>query len=171
MKNEPHKIWFSCMMRQYQYRTVPGCCILACILLILPASALSEIYKWVDQKGRTHYGEKPPARTHSEQLHIKPSSSPPDGHVSQQEYKSRQRNLLRAYEEERLQREDNRLKAKQDKERRIRQCSAARDRQRMTAGRYRLYDYDKQGNRVYLDAQAIDRTRATADREVKRLCK
>ena len=145
--------------------------ILLGILLIIPTAVHSEIYKWVDQHGRTHYGEKPPAKTHSEELHIKQSSNPPADNVSQQEHKNRQQRLLRAYEEERLQREENRVKAKRDKEKRIRQCNAARNRQRVVEGGYQLYDYDKQGKRVYLDAQAIDRARTRSAREVKRLCK
>jgi len=157
-------------MQLNNYR-LSSACLLTGMLLIIPAIAPAEVYKWVDQQGRTHYGGRPPAKTQSEQLHIKQYSTPSAGSVSPQEHKNRRHNLLRAYEEERLQREDNRHKAKQDKERRIRQCSAARDRLRVSDGRYRLYDFDKQGNRVYLDSKAIDRARAEAAREVRRLCK
>jgi len=157
-------------MQQNKYSLAPAC-LLTGMLLITPTSVLSEVYKWVDQQGRTHYGEKPPAKTTSEQMHLNPSSSPSVDNISPQEHKNRQRKLLRAYEEERLQREDNRLKAKQDSERRKRQCSTARNRLRIVGSGRRIYDLDKQGNRVYLDSKALDKARAAAARDVRRLCR
>jgi len=157
-------------VQKNNYRLAPAC-LLTGMLLILPASAQPEVYKWVDQNGRTHYGEKPPARTQSKQLDIKPSSTPPNDGVSQQEHKNRRQKLLRAYEEERLQREDKRLKSRQDSAKRKRQCSSARNRQRVVEGGYRLFDYDEQGNRVFLDAKAIEKERAKSAREVKRFCR
>lgn len=144
--------------------------VLAAFLLV-PATALSEIYKWVDDKGRTHYSEKPPTSSNSKPLSIKQPAIQPSDSISQQEHKNRQQNLLRAFEEERLQRESNRVKARQDQEKRNRQCASARNRLRIVEGGYRLYDFDKQGNRVYLNAQDIDRERAKAAQRVKRLCK
>jgi len=140
-------------------------------ILIMPATALPEVYKWVDERGRTHYSQKPPAKNKSEQIQIKQSSSPAADNISQHEHRNRQQRLLRAYEEERLQRDNNRIKEKQNRENRNRQCASARNRLQIVQGGYRLYDLDKQGNRVYLDAQAIDKERARSAREVKHLCR
>jgi len=157
-------------MQQINYKRVSAYLLISAVMMS-PASVLSEVYKWVDQQGRTHYGSKLPAKTQSEHVPIKQNSSSPAGNVSQQEHKNRRHNLLRAYEEERLQRENNRVKTKQDKERRKRQCSVARDRQRIADGRYRLYEFDKQGNRVYLNSKDIDKARAKTARDVRRWCK
>ncbi len=140
------------------------------IILLLPATAVPEIYKWVDEHGRTHYGEKPPAKSPSKQVPIKNTSAPPAGNTSPESQKDRQQRLLRAFEEERLQRESNRQKAKQEREQSKKKCAYARNRLRIAQGGYRLYDFDKQGNRVYLDSQQIDQARARARQEVKRLC-
>ncbi len=38
------------------------------MLLIAPAAAMSEIYKWVEPDGSVHYGNTPPARTKNARL-------------------------------------------------------------------------------------------------------
>jgi hypothetical protein len=42
----------------------------------LPALAAAQMYKWVDEKGVTHYSETPPPSGKSETLSIKPRSAP-----------------------------------------------------------------------------------------------
>ena len=37
--------------------------LIAAALIVAPATALSEIYKWVEADGSVHYGNTPPART------------------------------------------------------------------------------------------------------------
>ena len=51
---------------------------LAVAALALPAS--SQIYKWVDDKGRTHYGEKPPEGVKAVEMGAPPPS--PSGNTA-----------------------------------------------------------------------------------------
>ena len=54
--------------------------ILRVIALALTASSMpmvqAEIYKWVDEKGQTHYGERKPGSASASKVTIQPSASP-----------------------------------------------------------------------------------------------
>lgn len=43
--------------------------VLLCLIAV-PCSALAEVHKWVDEQGRVHYGDQPPAARPSERLAI-----------------------------------------------------------------------------------------------------
>jgi len=55
--------------------------LLALLLALLPALAGSEAYKWVDDQGRVHYGDRPPAAQNPEALSgisvYAPDAAPP----------------------------------------------------------------------------------------------
>lgn len=43
---------------------------LAVLLACVPLLAAPQVYKWTDEKGKTQYGDKPPADTQSQQLKL-----------------------------------------------------------------------------------------------------
>ena len=47
--------------------------ILPALLLLLALPAQAEIYKWVDERGRTHFGEAPPERYRKSATAVSPS--------------------------------------------------------------------------------------------------
>lgn len=49
-------------MRQHWTRQAPSV-VLASALLLCATAAPAEVYKWVDEQGRIHYGDRPPAGT------------------------------------------------------------------------------------------------------------
>ncbi len=66
----------------------PRLCLLLVPLLSSPTLPASEIYKWVDPQGVTHFSDHPPANRKAEKLDIKPSDisvmrSASKGNVSQ----------------------------------------------------------------------------------------
>ncbi|MDH5484680.1 MAG: DUF4124 domain-containing protein [Gammaproteobacteria bacterium] len=44
---------------------------LSCLLLIFNSPAYSEIYKWIDDKGKTHFTDKPPTNVKTETVELK----------------------------------------------------------------------------------------------------
>jgi len=56
----------------------------AILLIMISSSSYGEIYRWVDQQGRIHFGDKKPTRTNAEEVNVNPNiySSVPLGENS-----------------------------------------------------------------------------------------
>jgi hypothetical protein len=50
---------------------------LACLAALLALCAHAEVYKWVDEKGQTQYGEMPPADAATTRMKVPPPSDAP----------------------------------------------------------------------------------------------
>lgn len=126
------------------------------LCLLFSASTFAEIYKWTDEKGQVHYGEKPGDKASGSSLvqqHYKPPSKlAPDA-------KQRLENIRRWTEARQKERQtENRKKAEQNKKRAEQEEKCRRSRNRLTdlergGRRYRL---DANGQREFLSDQEID---------------
>lgn len=131
------------------------------ILALAGSPAWAQIYKWVDEKGRVQYGEKPPAGAKSTPL--RPSQPPggtqrPAPDVADQELDFRRRQLKRGQEEER-----QASQTQADRER----CEQAKEELALIESVGTVYRREK-GEKVYLDRSAeIERRRA----QVARYCR
>lgn len=125
------------------------------------------VYKWVDEQGRVHYGDKPQGgQAESVDVKSEPgTSSAPAVDLDQ----TRQR-LLQAYEEERLEREQKRAEAAKEAERRKQNCARAKDELRNLETASYLYDFDEKGERVILNDAEHARALARARADVKEWC-
>jgi hypothetical protein len=137
--------------------------LLLCVLFPLVAHA--QIYKWVDEKGRVHYGEKPPPGAKSSTVRKEASAppaapkAPPD--VSSQEAEFKRRQIERAQAEE--------AKA-QDAKRRQGQCQQARTRLADAEFAGRHYTY-KGGERVFLSDAEREATLSRMRQQVSEACR
>ena len=120
--------------------------------LNLPAHA--EIYKWTDEQGRVHFSDKPPGENTS-QYHLRTpvstSSSSNEVTPGDAERRIKQRKLMESLEADRLEKEQAVAKQKQQQAARERKCQYARAELRANKDANLIYDYDAQGNRVYLN--------------------
>lgn len=126
------------------------------------------VYKWVDENGRVHYGEHPPTASQAQELQLKQDTS--QGIGMEQERQQQQERLLRAFDEERAQKETEQQKAKEEKAKRKRYCAQARDNLRTYRDASRLYDLDSQGNRRILSDAEQAATIKKAEEDVRRWC-
>lgn len=133
----------------------------ACAALALGAAAAhAQVYKWVDDKGRTHYGEKPPEGAKaSEVARPVPPSDPkavqdPEA-WRRMELEARKQRLERQRQGAREEAQEARAAA--ERERRCRNARVALDRLDNVQGLYR-YD-EKGGRRYYTDAERDDERR------------
>ena len=117
------------------------------LLVVFPLIAHAQIYKWVDEKGRVHYGEKPPpgAKSSTVRQEATPPSAPSSAgkgpaDISTQDAEFRRRQIERAQAEE--------AKA-QDAKRRQARCDQARQRLADAEFAGRHYTY-KGGERVFM---------------------
>ena len=77
--------------------------VIAGLLLLLSSLAHGQIYKWIDEKGRARYGEKPPPGVEARLLAppTGPSSAPPRRSAEEQDADFRRRQIEKRETEER----------------------------------------------------------------------
>ena len=127
------------------------------------APAAHAIYKWVDEKGVTHYSQTPPPDGKAQKVEVKPSGAPPrpaspDG-WKQRELDSRARRLE-------MEQKDDYEKATKHNEaaERKNRCNHARRELRILETQVPVYTLNEKEDRVYLD----DKDRAHEIEEWKR---
>jgi hypothetical protein len=81
--------------------------------------ALAQVYKWVDERGVTHYGERPPQDRKASEVPNKLGSPAPEGATAQPKDQGPREGQLRAEKAEDRQ--------KQEATRRQEQCNQQRD--------------------------------------------
>jgi hypothetical protein len=131
--------------------------------VLFAAPAFAEIYKCRDAKGGLQYTDKPCA---GESSVFTPEKAPAAAEDSD-ERMNRTRRLLDAMEAERNEKKKAAAEQKAEEERRQRNCNNARDRYRRITEASRLYELDKEGNRVVMNdeqrAQTTERARAAME--------
>ena len=121
--------------------------ILLIFLIYTPFPGSAEVYKWVDEHGQTHYGEKPPAANAAE---VKIQDAPGvDESVQKRNEESDK--LLKVYEEERNIRNEEKQKAEEKERKRAEECMIAEnDLRDMQQQGLAYYELDDKGKRKYL---------------------
>ena len=137
------------------------------LLLAVSAAAWGGIYKWVDDNGQVHYGERPPQAGGGEQVEVEPGPAP-DAAAAQR--RAKQQKFMRAIDEERRVQESARQKAEQKAAQRQRRCARARDRLRTYQRSNRVYRLDAQGNRVFLPDSSREQAIRQSRQEIQRWC-
>ncbi|MDZ7661317.1 DUF4124 domain-containing protein [Thiohalophilus sp.] len=136
---------------------------------LLSVSMAAEVYKWTDEQGRVHYGDRPPEEGASS-VDVDPgpaSGSPIPGDAERRE---KTRRLLRAYEEERRVKQQREQRQEAEAAERHKRCAWARDRLRRYKQAGRLYDLDEAGNRRILADSQRQQAEAQAARDVEKWC-
>ena len=141
-------------------------------VLLFAALAQSAVYRWVDEKGNVHYGDRPQSR-HAEELDVPDSTSAAPERNQQQlneERREKRRKLLDLYQDEREERQLEREKKTAQKARREVNCAAARDKLKRFETYGYLYEPLADGGRRILShaerREATEEVRA----EVRRSC-
>ena len=123
-------------------------------LFIFASSASASIYKWVDEKGVTHYSESPPPGKEARTINLQP---PPPKEVTEQAIQE-----LQEQELESEKRDTERQEAKQKKKaaeesarvealNRQQRCIRARENLETLRIKRPVYRLDEHGNRVYFN--------------------
>lgn len=142
----------------------------AFVLACAAAGVQAQVFKWVDEKGRTHYGEKPPEGVKSSEVaRPTPPSDPTkvraadDWRKKAQEARSDKSQREQAADAER--RRDAGERAEQ--ERRCRNAKISLDRLENVQG---LYRYNDKGERVYFTDAEREPEKARVRREIQEHC-
>ena len=127
-----------------------------CVTCLTNTQTLNaDVYKWVDEDGRVHYGDKPSGNQATE-IDIKPSSSQPARSEDWKTIQQRQKKYLEYLEDERKDRDEIKAKQAAEKAERQRLCTEATEYHQKLLSNRLWYREDKDGNKVYLDYKEKD---------------
>jgi len=146
---------------------------MVCVSLLLCGSVYAAgIYRWVDQQGKVHFGDRPGGTAGAETIDL--PSAPPSGTVDQQQLDRQRREdrqrLLDSYQQDREQKQQARRQRQVREQQRQERCSKARERLRRYQNAGGLYETLESGERRIL-TYAQRRAEVDAAREdVERWC-
>jgi len=115
-------------------------------LLLLPlAAAAQTMYKWVDEKGVTHFSESPPPDGKAAKVEVKPTApeTPRSDDWRQRDLESRQRRAAKGTGDSEVQKRDQQMRGTR--------CSTARRELDGLKNARRVYKIDAKGERVYVE--------------------
>lgn len=144
--------------------------LLAGVILAAGAAVAGDIYKWTDDDGTVHYGDRPTGEGAEEQLDI--ASRPTDPQRIGEIVQARNEALNARKEAEAEQAakeptpEELRAKAKD----RAEKCTMYKGRLEKFVTSRRLYRHDENGERVYLDEDETLAARARVQEQVEEYC-
>ena len=140
---------------------------IALAALLAAVAAHAQVYRWVDEQGRVHYGEVPPAGAKASPVEDKPAAPPgaskaaPDAAQQERDFQRRRKER----EQQEAREREAAAKAKQQCERERDRLAQLRTVRRIPAG------VDEKGDRRYMsDAERAD-AMGSQEAAVARACR
>jgi hypothetical protein len=143
---------------------------IAAIVLALAATAASaQVYKWVDEKGRTQYGERPPDNVKATPINVPP---PPSGsEAPQPDWKQKDLDFQRRkIERDKNEAQDESAKKRQAASRES-ACSDAHRRLSTLQEQLPVYQRNDKGERIYIEDKERERMMADYRRFISENCR
>jgi hypothetical protein len=114
----------SLLMKPLAYRVLPSLHLLVFLALSLFTvdPVMAEVYKWVDEDGKVQYGDRP-GNDSAEEIKLKKS---PDHDAGLSERRETQKKMLDIYKEERVEKQEQRVKSDEERQKRKIKCAAAK---------------------------------------------
>ena len=136
--------------------------------MCIPFHGYAEVYKWVDEHGQTHYGEKPPE---GEATEIKIQDTPGADASMHKQYEERDK-LLKIYEEERNIKEEEKRKAEEQARKQAEKCREVENELKdIHQGHVVYYTTDDKGERRYLSDAELDQRARKFQEQYNQHCK
>ena len=139
-----------------------------CLLWALLVPATAQVYKWVDEKGVTHYGERPPEGKKAQQVEQRLATpGPAPGKSTQPSWKDKDLE----FRSRRVESQQAEAKQQQRDAAQRQACNQARDhlaQMKMARGVYRL---DEKGERVYQSDEERNTSTAELEQLVAQRCR
>ncbi len=132
------------------------------LLLALPVTA--EIYKWVDDEGNVHFGDKPQSKANAETVKI-------DKFTPDQSYRTRMESIKQNVESQREESMDSKVEQQKVASENARRCQQAKRRLTPLREKIRLFRYDDAGERKYVSDSERTSEIKQLEAIVKRTCK
>lgn len=137
-------------------------------LLATPVAALAGTYRWVDENGQTHFGDRPPAGAVSDEVKVTPA--PVDEDAAARARKARVNEFLEQSEKERAERNEAKARQEAAAEERQARCERLRGRLKYLKSVSKIYRINNDGERVYVDDEENERLRREFTARVQSEC-
>lgn len=137
-------------------------------LILSTASANAELNKWVDQQGKVHYSDQPPAGVEATELRAAPapaSAPAPSRSYVEREAELRKANQSQAETAEKAARQQSNAEIEKAN------CTAAQQALRSLQQDGRIVEYDENGERRFLEDSERQQRIANAQADVEKFCK
>jgi hypothetical protein len=136
------------------------------VVVLAPLTAAAQaMYKWVDEKGVTHFSESPPPDGKATKIEVKP---PPAAQSRPDDWKERELESRRRKADQDTVAGEQRRREDAQRGERCRQAQVNLDNYRNTR---RIYSLDAKGERVYMPDDERPAAIARATDEVGKYCK
>ena len=135
------------------------------VLLLLPfAAAAQTMYKWVDEKGVTHFSESPPPDGKAAKIEVKPvgNEAPRSDDWKQRDLESRQRRAAKEAVDSEVQKREQQMRGSR--------CSTARRELDGLKNARRFYKIDAKGERVYVEDAERPALIERREQEARKYC-
>lgn len=140
-------------------------------LSLTPAAANAQLYKWVDEDGKTHFSDQPPIRQKAEKLNMPKAQVPTSGSGSSDADRSvRRKQLLETMAADRKKREDSRADKKQKKQEKAERCKYLLAKKKKAQRANHFYTTDENGERQYFDEKKAEAIRRRAIENYQQEC-
>lgn len=136
--------------------------------LLATTSALAGTYRWVDEHGRTHFGDRPPANAASDEVDLTPAPAGSD--AAARERKQRMNDFLEQSEKERTERNEAKAREEALAARQEARCQALQGRLKYLKSVSRIYRVNNEGERVFVDDEENERLRREFQAKVREEC-
>ena len=141
------------------------------IFLLFPGQSFAEVYKWVDENGRTHFGDKPLSSDAEKVTIKKESGQEPGTDRSAMSRGEKQRKLLDIYQKEREERKvDLQAKKEQEKKRKAKCDKAKAKLAEMRDASYFYEKTDDPQNPKILTETARKQAESKLEQAIKKRC-
>jgi len=145
------------------------------LFYLMVANAQADIFKWVDENGTVHYGDKPTAGSQAIDVRQQKKSVRPsvDSNSDEEELtrEEKRRRILDTFEEDRIAKNEAREKKKKEKARKRKKCNRLKDYQKRARNSGRMYQLDKDGNRVYMSQDQRSQSEQNLQKRIKKDCR
>ncbi|MFT4584506.1 MAG: hypothetical protein ACI915_001368 [Gammaproteobacteria bacterium] len=144
--------------------------IISAMILVTQSSPLqaAKVYKWLDEDGKTHYGDRTDSQARDPQEVRIMKSQATDASITSRQRRTEQ--LLKSYQKERHEKDARRVQANAEKRERQANCVAAQSSKQKFERASLIYTEDAQGNRIFLSDEQRTAAISDADRAIVQWC-
>lgn len=132
-------------------------------LILMPALASAQIYRWTDAEGRVHFGQRPPAG--AEQIEVRPQVVERDDQTREREARSE-----RFFDARRQEQQAAREQASQTRAAREQECKSLRSQLSQLQLGGRFFRNDAAGERVYYSDSELEAARQRLAARISQVC-
>lgn len=140
------------------------------LIILFPVSAVSEVYKWKDEHGRVHYGDRPNGQEADEIIIEENTSLPNHEQKRKIDRKVKQERLLQLYAEEREQKKQEKIDQQNEKITRKNTCNKARNYHKEILNSGYLYEEDDNGKKHILSTEEFEAHLAETEKLIEKYC-